>query len=94
MSVIEYQDRIRQDLHRMIPAEQVITILEDFDFGWYPSEIELAKKLWNEGKSIYEMAKKLRPKNKSSGVAETFLLLLHLFESGKLKRKRDLKSFY
>lgn len=88
------QDRMRQDLMRMIPSEPVITILEDMDFGWYPSEIKLAKKLWNEGKSIYEMARRLRPRNKSYAVQETFLLIFHLLETGKLQKRDNIMEFY
>lgn len=89
-----YQDRIKQDLERMIPEEPVITILEDMDFGWYPSEIKLAKKLWNEGKSIYEMASRLRPSNEGCGVQETFLLVFHLLEKGKLQKRKNIMEFY
>lgn len=88
------QSQICQDLRRAIPKEEVIIALEEFDFSWYPSEIELAKELWEEEKNIYEMAKELRPRNKDTGVQETFLLLFHLLEVGQIKKRKNMFEFY
>lgn len=86
--------QISQDLRRAIPKEELIIALEGFDFSWYQSEIELAKKLWKEGKNIFEMAKKLRPKNKETGVQETFLLLFHLLETRQIRGRKNMWEFY
>ncbi len=86
--------RIYQDIQRAVPREEVIIILDQFDFSWYPSEIDLAKKLWGEGKSLVEMAKELRPDNKITGVQETFLLLFHLLEIGEIQERKNMWEFY
>ena len=86
--------QISQDLRRAIPKEEVVIALEGFDFSWYPSEIELAKELWEGGKNIHEMAKELRPRNKDTGVQETFLLLFHLLETRQIKKRKNMWGFY
>ena len=86
--------RVYQDVERAIPKEEVIIVLDNFDFSWYPSEIEIAKELWKQEKTIFEMAEVLRPQNDITGVQETFLLLFHLLETGQIKKRKGMEEFY
>ena len=83
-----------QDMERAVPKEEVIIVLDNLDFSWYPSEIELAKELWKQKKNIFEMAEELRPENHITGIQETFLLLFHLLEAGQISKRKGIDKFY
>jgi hypothetical protein len=71
------------DINKVLLKEPLIYMLDKFDLTTNSTEIARAKKLWKQGKSIYEIAEELRPTVR--GITETFLLLLHMVESGIIK---------
>lgn len=67
-------DELKQAL-----KEPVITILEDLDFSYTQSEIELAIDLWNRGLHINDMAKLIRKHDTlRNAIDEIALLIIHL----------------
>lgn len=77
---------INYDMAKSYPKNQLIVMLEQYDLTTTRDEINQVKRLWNQGKSIYDIADTIRPTPR--GRTETFLLLLHMADTGVIA-KRD-----
>ena len=75
---------INYDMHKAYPKE-VIFFLEAYDLTTDKQEMAKAKRLWQQGKSIHDIADSLRPTPR--GLNETFLLLLHMADKGIIERR-------
>jgi len=75
---------ITYDMYKARPKE-VIFLLEAYDLTTDKAEIAKAKRLWQQGKSIHDIADSLRPTPR--GLKETFLLLLHMADKGIIKER-------
>lgn len=72
------------DRFKLQPKEQLVIILDELDFSWFPGEIEQALAFWDAGMSLPEMAERLRPGRGDDGQYEVMLLLLHLARQEKI----------
>ena len=69
--------------HYMTKERDEIEIaLEDLDFIWCRSELKEMRKMWNEGKCLYDMAYHFDRKEE-----EVFMALLHLSRNGRIKKR-------
>lgn len=59
-------------------------ILEDLEFTWKKSDIELIKKMWESNCSLERMIKTIKRDGD-----EVFLLLLHLSRNKELKKRKN-----
>jgi len=49
--------RKRIDGTKYRPRVKLYIALEDADFSWYPQDVEKVRRLWAEGKSVYQISK-------------------------------------
>ncbi len=75
---------------RKLRPDNLIIVLDDLDFSWESEEVESARNMWEEGTSVADMAKVLRPHDyPSTAIDEVALLVMHLRRANKIKlRKR------
>ena len=79
MTIKRHNDRFK-----LQPKKQLVIILDNLDFSWFPWEIDQALDLWDSGMSLPEMAERLRPGRDDDSQYEVMLLLLHLARQEKI----------
>lgn len=62
--------------------KKIEIVLEDLDFIWDRAELSEMKQMWEEGKTIYDMAYRFDRKEE-----EVFLALLHLSRHGRITKR-------
>ena len=78
----------QNDLHFLKTGGPFVIILDDLDFTFFPTDLDKAVALWEEGNTLAEMAAALRPyDNPTDARDETSLLLMHLRRRGRISEK-------
>jgi len=62
--------------------KKIEIVLDDLDFIWDRAELSEMKQMWEEGKTLYEMAYRFDRKEE-----EVFLALLHLSRHGRITKR-------
>lgn len=75
----------KYDMNKMRPQESVEVLLEEYDLSTVPSEKAKVKQLWNEGKSLFQIADEIRPTKR--GRTETLILLLDMLDKGTIQER-------
>lgn len=77
---------VRADAIKRNPKEKLVCVLDDLDLSWYPAEIQYAAQLYREGKSIWDMARILRPLDQGQNANdEVAILIVHMARQGIIK---------
>lgn len=77
-------ERDRFDRLKLRPKKELIIVLDDLDFSWFPAEVAKVKKLWDFGWHIADIAKTVKRDQD-----EVATLVMHLARKGKIEyRKR------
>lgn len=82
--------RKQTDLLKLRPREKLNIILDDLDFSFYDREIETVIELYNNGFTISEIAKIVKPLNIKKGRDEILLLIIHLARQKAIERKEGI----
>jgi len=82
--MLAQQKRNYQDKWKLRPESSLIIILEDLDFSWFPQEISIVKKMWEQGLHIADIAKAVKRDQD-----EVTLLIMHLARQGKIKLRKS-----
>ena len=79
----------------LLPLVAQEIILEEFDFSYSKAEMNLATDMYNEGRTLREIAETVRPKLPIEyALIEASLLVIHLDWHKKLKVKNRSKDFW
>lgn len=75
--------------------EELFIIHDDLDFGWTKKDMQKVIELWNDGMSLEDIAKQVRPprtlpikRTIDGSIDETFLLLFHLSRNDKIHSRQ------
>ncbi|MBO8136779.1 MAG: hypothetical protein H0Z40_01370 [Desulfotomaculum sp.] len=77
-------------MYKLRPRDELVVILDDLDFSWHEEEINRVVDMWNEGYSISEIVREIRPprsglKTKRDAEDEVALLIFHLAREGRIE---------
>jgi len=73
----------RPDRLKLRPKNELVIVLEDLDFSWFPHEIEKVKRFWAFGWHIADIAKQVKRDQD-----EVAILIIHLARRNKIGRRR------